>query len=244
MNEFRLGSVIGRGFGVFAKNLVPFTLLSLVVYLPLIFYTVTVVSGEPDLEALSRYGLIGGVGGVILGLIVTAALMYGTFQQLRGTPASIGVCFSRGLARLFPVLGVGILMGLCVAGGFMLLIIPGIIFYCMLWVAVPVAVVEKPGLMASLKRSAELTKGYRWQILGIIIVIAVIQWLAGKVVELVFLGDVATATWGDVRVYMFATLGVSIAIGTLQAVVNAVGYHDLRLAKDGVDMSELESVFD
>jgi len=242
-NEFRLGSVLGRGFGVYFKNLVPFTVLSLIIYSPLLIYTAMILSGDPNLKALERFQVVSSIAVIILPLIATAAMMYGVFQQLRGQHAGIGACLAVGLKRMLPVLGVGILAGLCIVGGAILLIVPGVILACMLWVAVPVAVVERPGVMASLKRSAELTKGYRWQIFGILVILGVINFVAGKVLETMFL-DPETITWAKVKTYFYGAIAVHVLYSALQAVVTAVGYHDLRLAQDGIDVAELESVFD
>ena len=51
--------------------------------------------------------------------------------------------------------------------------IPGLIIYTVLWLVVPVAVVERPGIVASLRRSSMLTKGYRWQIFGMVLILGV-----------------------------------------------------------------------
>jgi hypothetical protein len=47
-----------------------------------------------------------------------------------------------GLKRLWSVILVSILVGLVVAGGFILLVIPGIIFLVFLSVSIPVLIVE------------------------------------------------------------------------------------------------------
>jgi len=62
------------------------------------------------------------------------------------------------------VIGVALLEMLAIVGGFLLLVVPGIIVSLMLMVAVPVAIIERPGVMASLKRSAALTKGIKGQL--------------------------------------------------------------------------------
>ncbi len=47
----------------------------------------------------------------------------------------------------------------------------------MLYVAVPVCVIEKQGVIASLSRSRALTKGYRWQIFGLFLLVMVIGFI-------------------------------------------------------------------
>ena len=71
-------------------------------------------------------------------------MTYGVFQYLRGKKAAMGNCLSVGLSRMFPVIGVAILSGLMIFGGLILLVIPGLIFMTMVYVAVPTAIVERP----------------------------------------------------------------------------------------------------
>jgi hypothetical protein len=242
MQQFSAGAVLSRSFSIWLKNIIPFTILTLLVYSPLILYTLLVLGGDMTLKGIETWGRINGLLGYILSLVATAALTYGTFQQLRGRHAGIGESIGVGLKRLLPVLGVGILAGLCVVGGLILLIVPGFIVMCMLWVAVPVAVVERPGVGASLKRSAELTKGSRWHIFGIVIVLAVINGIVNYILQSSFVENATSMT--DIKVYMFLALMVSILFGSLQAVCSAVGYHDLRESKEGVGIEELAKVFD
>jgi len=242
MQPFNAGAVLSRSFSIWLKNLVPFTILTFLVYSPLILYTAVLLGGDLTLKQIETWDRVESLLGGVLNLVATAALTYGTFQQLRGRHAGIGESIGVGLKRLFPVLGVGILAGLCIIGGAILLIVPGIILACMLWVAVPVAVVEQPGVGASLKRSAELTKGSRWQVFGVILVLGVINWLIGYLLYSAFIKDATSIA--DVKTFMIVALLISIMLGALQAVASAVGYYDLRQSKEGVGIEELAKVFE
>ena len=116
-----------------------------------------------------------------------------------------------------------------------LLIVPAFIVATMLWVAVPAAVVERPGVFRSLSRSAFLTKGHRWQIFGVILLIGIGGLAIGYFVERVFgLGALgAILSWA-----------VSAVVSAFAASVTAVGYSALRLAKEGVGIEEIAGVFD
>jgi len=242
MKEFTVGSVLSRSFSIWLKNLIPFTILTLLVYSPLVIYTLIVVSGDLTLDRIETWAYVTDGAGALMFLIASAAICYGTFEQLRGRHASIGQSIGVGLKRLLPVLGVGILAGVCVLGGFFLLIIPGVILFCMLWVAVPVAVVEKPGVLASLKRSAELTSGYKGQIFMLLFVLGIIDVGVGKILEKLFVNE--SMTLGELKAYMVVVLLAGIVIASLQAVAAALGYHDLREVKEGVDVEELVKVFE
>ena len=96
----------------------------------------------------------------------------------------------------------------------------------MLFVAVPIAVAERPGIIASLRRSRELTEGNRSRILAVIVVFVAIM-LVVRVATAFGLqfAAVVVGVWGD------ALLGL---VGTaLFAVAATVAYHALRVAQDG-----------
>ena len=130
--------------------------------------------------------------------------------------------------------------------GTILLVIPGVIAYLMLWVAIPVAVIERPGAAASLRRSAQLTKGHRWQILGIVVLIQILQIVVSIVIiALVDLLLLAPGNDPSASAPLAAVDWVLQAFFTaLAAVISAVGYHDLRVSKEGLDTQQIAAVFD
>ena len=244
-SQFLVGSILKRGLGILFRNIVSFGLLSLVLISPPYIYQLAVdpqtYLGEPESTGLGPFAQI---IVTLLTYLVTAALVYGTFQELRGRHASLSDCVSRGLAVMFPVIGVAFLVGLVIGLAMLLFVIPGLIVWTILWVAIPAAVVERPGVSASLRRSAELTKGYRWQIFGLIVITVVLTLVAAFVLGAI--GGVVGAVVGiaDLTLNMLAEL-MGTAVGTaLSAVVVAVGYHDLRVVKEGVDVEQIAAVFD
>ena len=101
-------------------------------------------------------------------------------------------CFRRVLVVIVPVLGVAILISLAILAAGLAAAIPGmailatlpmgplalvvlpamlvptVIVAIMLYVTVPVVVIERPGVIQSLRRSVQLTKGHRWTLLWIL----------------------------------------------------------------------------
>gem|GEM_PF-1504370 len=76
--------------------------------------------------------------------------------------------FSQSLSKLLPVAGLTVLTGLIVAGGAVLLIVPGIIFGLWFSLAPAAMFAENLGIMASLKRSKELVSGHLWEMWGML----------------------------------------------------------------------------
>ena len=124
---------------------------------------------------------------------------------------------------------------------------------CMLWVAVPAAVAETGNAVAALKRSAALTAGVRWRIIGMMLTlallwvgveIALIQATAPNSTKNGFLVEFAVGQEGPISAYMLASLASTVVTGGLVAISSAVAYHDLRVAREGATLEEIASVFD
>ena len=235
--QFSFGTVISESFSVFFSNLVPFCIVALILMLPLLVYNLLVVGGATE-GSFSFSQLLAFVIQSILTQLLAATISFATFQYLRGHQVSIGECLSRGLSLIVPVIGVAFLTGLLVGIGTVLLIIPGIIVAVMLWVAIPVAVVERPGVIESLKRSAELTKGQRWTIFGIVVVIGIILAVAGAILSAILVAAVGF-TGFSIGLWVLNAI-----FGAFSATAAAVGYYFLRATKEGVDIGDIAKVFD
>ena len=239
-----VGSVLGRSFSVWAANLVPFCLVGLVVHSPVLLVLAGIgLSGTPMpllvtfLDFLSSF----------LTLILTGAVTYGVFQELRREESSAGEILRLGLSRLGTVFLTGLLSGLATFLGFCALIVPGFVLLSMWWVAVPVAVIESPGASAALSRSSALTEGNRWRVLAVALVIG-----TGVVVVTILFTAVLTAlaavrTPGarELSAWPQALLKLLlIPVQALAAVAPAIVYHDLRVGREGADVEELLKVFE
>ena len=246
--QFTIGKVIGTSFAVLTRNIVPFAIIAAILSIPYIIVERVYAVDPTQLQAMIRQGqLPPGFGSYIaLYLIVTvvtssltsAALVYGTFQDLRGQKATIGDSLTRGFSALVPVLLAAIAYTILYMIGFILLIIPSIIVVVALWVYVPAIIVERMGVGDAFRRSRELTKGSRWTIFGLLIVIAIGAWLVSWVVGLVFgfaLGS-SGVEWAGVV--------ARILISAFGAVSVAVGYYYLRADKEGVAIGDIATVFD
>jgi uncharacterized membrane protein len=243
MRPLSVGSVLSQSFSIWLKNLVPFTILTVLVYSPVLIYSLMFISGTITVDGLVTYGYVGMVGSLLLGLIVTGAITYGVIEQLAGRHASLGKCLTVGLSRMFPILGVGLLSSLLVGLGFLALFVPGVIIYCMLWLAVPVAVAEPGvGVMGALSRSKDLTSGVKGTIFGIVFMIILLEGGISFVLEKAFTGP--GSSMGDVKLYLVLVMALSIVLMTIRSVANAVAYHDVRTAKEGIDIDELAAVFE
>lgn len=246
--QFSIGSVIGSSVGVYARNFISFTVLAALISLINLAMT-SVMGTDPDAIAAGQINFtaiaVGSIVGIIVSALTQAAIIYGTFQDLRGQKASMGACISRGIATMIPVIVGSILFSLAVTVGLALLIIPGIILLLMWWVYIPVVVVENKGITGSFGRSSELTRGRRWHLLGLFLVILIISIVVGGVLAGSLAAIIVTAqSPGALLAAQIFQYAISSIIGAFSAVMIAVTYYYLRAEKEGIDVNAIAQVFD
>jgi hypothetical protein len=252
-----IGRVIQETFAVLSRHFVTFVILGLIlVGVPAVLLGGVQVSmvraafggGSSSFMAFGPamyWGFLGGLVSLVTSAILQAAIISGAASDLNGRPVSVGDSLRIGLRAFLPLIGLGILLGIAVGLGFVLLIIPGVLMWLAWCVAVPVYVVEQPGVFASFERSAELTRGNRLRIfaLGCVFVVAAI------IVEIVggIVGSILSFATGGLYVYVNAVI-VSPLIGALVAVLaatlSAVLYVELRRVREGAGASAMAALFD
>jgi hypothetical protein len=157
---------------------------------------------------------------------------------MRMRPVSFGESLKVGLARFFPVVLLALLMGLLFMLGFMLLIVPGLILITMWFVSTPACVVERTGPWTSLKRSAALTKGHRWKIFGLMFLMIIVSLIVAGLLQVVL------PQFGSTILVMLGTLLWGALWTAYYSIAVVMSYHDLRVAKEGIDIEQIASVFD
>ena len=234
--EFRIGDVFSKTATLLSRNFLTFFLVAVVAGLPRLLWE-GVETQNPANFPFGRF--FGGLSLIlVLNTLAQAVILYGAFQAMRGRAVNIGECLKVGLSRFFPIIGLIICAYLAIWLGFMLFVIPGIILGIMWYVATPVCVVEQKGPLASLGRSSELTKGHRWKIFGMVVLLYIAAIIIGLVI-----GAVLGLTHSPILVTL-GTLVWTGAWGAFYAIFGVVTYHDLRVAKEGVDTDQIASVFD
>ena len=240
--KFEIGRVLSTAVAVFFRNIGPFTVITAIIGIPYILISLWSVSSVGDLQAAAQTGSLppGFFGMIAVGMVILlltntlsqSAINYGTFQDLAGQKAAFADCLGRGLAMLPRVIGAALLASLGIAIGGLLFIVPGIILALMWWVFVPAIVVEGVGIMESFSRSRALTSGHRWGIFGLLIVVAVAQWLVAMVVGVVgaILGTIAAE---------ILNLVVMLGFTAFTGVLCAVGYYYLRAEKEGIAIGDI-----
>lgn len=192
--------------------------------------------------------------GIALGIVeyvaftLVSSVMIGagaliTMGELHGERLSFRAALAVGLRFALRVFALTIVVSLAVAIGLVLLIVPGIFLTVMWFVATPVMVIERRGLRDALTRSADLTRGRRWVILGLYLLMIVLTVSLGfaAVALLAFLEP----TWLTLWLETYALSPLAVASGLVVSVVGTtVVYDELRAEKEGAPAGDVAAVFD
>jgi hypothetical protein len=259
-------AVAGRNIAAWAALAIVFYAVPMLILQSLILAPTVRVSAEAGMMLLRSYSWEPAVltfAYVAAILLLYSAVTRGTIATLRGGRASLGDCFAAVVAALPPVLGLSVVAWLAAVGlgflgdliisgliaalpfdyieaaawlAFLLLNIPFVIILVRWGVTVPAIVHERRSMLRAMGRSALLTKGSRWALFGLMVVLTMIVTLTQLV------GVFAQALVGG-------TVGTGLGLvvdGVLWAVVAtafAVSYSALREAREGSGVEDLQEVF-
>lgn len=177
-------------------------------------------------------------GGLIVGLlaILGAAMQLSiALADLEGRRVDWREALRISVRKMLPLYGLAIVMILGVMFGFVLLIIPGVIVAVMWSVAFPTLLAETSNVFKALNRSRELTKGNRWRIFGLVVLL----WIALIVVQGFM--TAFTGVFASAGAFMVGIL-VSAVINLLYALVVGVGSAALYVQLRELKGSGRESV--
>ncbi len=184
----------------------------------------------------SAFSIVAGLVVVVFAFLLQSSLVRATIDDMNGQRPSFGDCIQIAVRYLLPTIGVGLLVALGAGIASLALLVPGIILWLGWSVAVPVLIQERLGVFGSMSRSRALTKGSRWSLFGlfvILFIIAIAIQSAMALIVFLFHGIVAG---------IVASL-VQTVVSMVVSVATAVSYVELRQVKEGTSVSELAEIF-
>ena len=247
-----LGEILSAAFNIYKANASQLILIVAVVVAPLSLVS-AVFSGvvfAPERVRVTNTGgvvvfdyagrglgvflLVGAIGALIAFLIsavLQAAILRAAAQATIGDSVDVEASYRYGLKRLWSVILVSILVGLVVAIGFILLVIPGIIFLVFLSVSIPVLIVEGRRGRGAMGRSWNLVKGNFWHAFGVIVVAALIVGIISGII-----GAIGGHNWA-VR-WIFTAIAQILTV-PFASLVSVLLYLDLRARSETLSAETL-----
>ena len=247
-----LGEILSSAFNIYKANASQLILIVAVVVVPLSLVSalfsgvvfapdkvrVTNTGGVVVIDYAGRglgvsllAGAIGALIAVLISAVLQAAILRAAAQATIGDPVDVEASYRYGLKRLWSVILVSILVGLVVAAGFILLVIPGIIFLVFLSVSIPVLIVEGRRGTEAMGRSWNLVKGNFWHAFGVIVVAALIVGIISGII-----GAIGGHNWA-VR-WIFTSIAQILTV-PFASLVSVLLYLDLRARSESLSADTL-----
>jgi hypothetical protein len=169
--------------------------------------------------------------------VLQAAVALIVQPSLADRTASLDGGRSSLIVLVFPVVALSLVTTLGILGGFVLLIIPGIILSLAWFVAVPAMVIERLGVIEAIKRSSHLTGNARGEIFGLSLAIGVMGAVIGWLIQL------ATTALDNATFNLIASAVAQAISGAVGAVLAVAVYQELRQSREGSPDQALEAIF-
>jgi hypothetical protein len=250
------GELLDRTFAYYRHHFVLFVgimalpgLLSLLFQLPLLL----VRSGAASIAFSITSGLVSVVITVIASTLSQGATVIAVSQLQLGRETNINEAFTTIRAQLGELVIIIMNVGIRVLLGFFLLIVPGILLGLKYAVTVPVAVLEQPGISASLARSGDLTRGDRGRIFVIYFLLFVLLIAAGLVwqVPAMMLARTLTGVTRPQQMPIAAQVVVQFGgfvsqsvLGPIMTIALTLVYYDERVRKEAFDLVHMMEQLD
>jgi hypothetical protein len=241
-NPFAVFSTIGSVFlEVFL--LVLFTSLVLGIAASAVTFAVSGLCLGQQVSIRKSYSMLGKRVFGLLGLILIL-LFIGIVFMFAGAMAGaiVGGMLGAALNFITPVLGV-IFIFLAVIAGFAL----GFWLLMRFCISIPVFLLEGKGVFDSLARSGSLTKGHRWRIFVVTLVVTLIVYvihllfaLPFTISALVQLGRGVIPLWQQIGGNIAGAIS-GILVGALVMIAIVLIYYDVRIRKEAFDLQAMMS---
>jgi len=171
--------------------------------------------------------------------IASGAATYAISERYLGNDVTIGAALGQGLSRFWTLSVAQITATIRVLFGFLLLVIPGILWMLSYSLIVPAILVEGQKAAPSLRRSRDLVKGQRGKVFLVLLVVNLLQViLAGGVAMIAGLFFTIESGSGAVLNSAMNNL-MSIFLTPLGIIATILLYYDMRIRKEGFDLEML-----
>ncbi len=252
------GELLDRTFSLYRSHFALFVGIFALPYLAVLAYQFLGLIFQSPSPQLSNIliAALWGVGSWFLTLIVSAASQAATVIAVSDVhldrPASVMDSFSRVKGQVFGVMGLYLLVGIVATAACLALIVPGVLLFIMWSLAVPTKVLESKGVLDSMSRSMELTKGSRGRIfvIGLLVVVLtlgvtwLLQWPILIAAGVSVRSGMQRMAVGWQAAMLVATFVSQSLVGGLATIALSLVYYDQRVRKEAFDLQLMMTTLD
>ena len=242
-----VGAIIGDSISILFGNFIAVMTMALLptvvgLLISAVFVGWNVALGMSTPGFTDAGGVISFVLSILIDLVVyaisTGLLVQLAYDAKLGRPLQIGKYISRALSAALPIAVLSLVAGIVVGIALIAFIVPGLWAYALFSLMPAAVVIEKAGFNG-LERSVDLTKQYRWPIVGALVVVIICALLINVV------GGFIMAFAGGAMVINAVILALMTAFTSgLGGIAIALIYARLREIKEGISVDQISAVFE
>lgn len=239
------GMILDRAIQLYARN---FILLVGITAIPqVLLYLLNRAGSRVSTPDSTTSGLlwvpVNLLANLLLNGISTGAVTVAISGRYLGREVSIGQCYSAAFRKLGALLGAWIVTGLQIVFGYFLLVVPGIIWTLLFCLITPIIMLEGLPAGRSRKRSRELTKGSRWEILGLFLIYLLVWYglilVVYLVTKLISGGPFQLYSPSPSQITVLLLLASQVILAPFSGILTVLIYYNQRIRKEGFDLELL-----
>jgi hypothetical protein len=174
---------------------------------------------------------------VMASFVITGVMCLAALDAVLGKRHTVSEYLRQTLRHIAPIVGLGLLVSIATGIGALLLILPGFYVVARYLPWTPAVVFENAG-WSGLGRGQSLTEGYRWPLVGAVllmgVIVTIILLAAGPAIVAVGEGLAGVLVEGAFTAFYYALI----------AVFTALVYIRLREIKDGMSAADIAATID
>lgn len=236
--------IVDAAFRLYSRNVGQYVLIAAIAYSPVLIATLIL---RPT-EALARASVAQDMSGMLqamLGFTVTivmsvigAALVNGTVTALgsrvyHGDDVDVAAAVKQAVPRVPVLIVAALLLSVLYFLGFLAFLVGFVYVFARFFAVAPVIVLEKRGPFSAFSRSSQLSKGRKWHVLGVLLMVYGIYFLAAIGISIF----VAVIDSFVVRTVLDTM--VNIALAPVIGLATMVLYYDTRIRSEGYDLERM-----
>lgn len=253
LRPLAFGEILDQAFGLYRRCFVPLLMISLVCSgVPtLLNLAVQARGGAMEMAGLALLTMVLSVVG---GAMANCASTFVVSEQYLGRTLEPGEALRRAWPRTGAIIATSLTVGLLTGLGIILLIVPGLIAAAGFSLAITACALEGLDSTAARARSWELTRDFRWHMLGLMMVYGIVLWIL--VIGFGILSTLVSGAGSDpaalaaaatsAPALMASALGalVTLAVNPILYCILIVAYYDLRVRKEAFDLDLLATTME
>ena len=246
-----IGRILDQAFRIYKSRFIRFIAIIAVIQIPISLIRVLtqtlLIQQEYSDEGVSINIVLAGSSNLLMVFLMmlgqtlcSGALTRSVAETYLGRDMSVGQAYGHVLPKFLTLILASVLVSICVGFGFLLLVVPGVIFSLWFALTTPAIIMEDLGATPGMSRSRTLVKGNLGKVFAVgflafvlMLVITLPFGFAGTFLNRVVAQD--NQTIAVLISQLCETLGQLITT-PIGAITSILLYYDLRIRKEGFDL--------